>query len=143
MMIIIQLQSPPKIPRLSLHLSSHLLPKPKPSPQQKRRIIIIQQLEPPPNKPLLHLSLHLLSHPQFVAVTSLMLILQNFFYSVSYDRMLDLFPIQSKDFAYNKRQETTSLFDWMVLFCEIKRTSLAVPHDRSDAQMVVLLSIKS
>ena len=106
-MIIIQLQSPPKKPR-SLHLSSHLLPKPKPSPQkQRRRRMIIMQLQSPPKIPRLslHLLSHLLSHPQFVAVNSLMFNPPKFFYNVSYDRVLDLFPISSKDFACIKRQK--------------------------------------
>ena len=72
-MMIIQLQSPPKIP-LS-HLSLQRLPNPNPSPQKhKSRRMIIIQLQSPPKIPRLslHLSSHLLSHPQFVACNSLM-----------------------------------------------------------------------
>ncbi len=50
----------------------------------------MMQLQSPPNKPLLQS--HPLSHPQLVAVKSLMLEPPNFVYNVYYERWLALFP---------------------------------------------------
>lgn len=64
---------------------------------------MIQQLEPP--------LLQLLSHPQLVAVTSLMIVPPNNFYIVSYEGLLALFPNCSKDFSFIKRQNIRTFWN--------------------------------